>query len=679
MANGYLFYINNVLTLFTAKEFKGWGKKKTGRFASWCHSTFGGTLTLLEDGFISTVDINMYESYSRVEDDMGIYYDATKPSRLEHILSTYDFSSDNDLMIEAGKAIALMKQYHISKYNDAFEVDAYFEKKYKLGDTYRHQEKILIVAQTFGDMSLNYGLADIYSTEDMIQAAISENPDAKVYLKVHPEVLSGKKKSDIDIEKAKNHCIIIKENVNPLSLLSYFTKVYTKTSQMGFEALLLGKECVCFGMPFYAGWGVSDDRVSCKRRQRILSVDEIFAAAYILYSKYTNPYTKKPSDIIATIQTIVNLKKIQKTKVDVKAYFFGFSKWKYTFIRPFFPDLYKKNIIFINPLWGQNHLEYALQKGLNQESSIYIWGKKRFKSVEQYALQHTINIIRVEDGFLRSVGLGSDLTQAYSQVIDKRGIYFDPTQESDLEYILNHYHFSEDLHVLERAKDVRLYLVEKKLSKYNIYEETTLGVPQNKQIVFVPGQVEDDASIQYGANAMTNLMLLEKVRKKCPYAYIVFKPHPDVLVGNRVGKIEEAQALQYCDAIVTEVSLDSVLKYADEVHTMTSLVGFEALIRGIKVYTYGLPFYAGWGLTIDEEICTRRARKLQLDELVAASLILYPHYIDPKTKKPCTIEIFLEALEVEKNQYMQSKYYRTKIKTRNFISRKLQVWLSYLK
>jgi len=336
-------------------------------------------------------------------------------------------------------------------------------------------------------------------------------------------------------------------------------------------------------------------------------------------------------------------------------------------------------MIFINPLLGQNHLEYALQKGLNQESSIYIWGRKLFKSVEQYALQHTINIIRVEDGFLRSVGLGSDLTQAYSQVIDKRGIYFDPTQESDLEYILNHYHFSEDLNVLERANDIRLFLVEKRLSKYNIYEDNILNLPHNKQIVFVPGQVEDDASIQYGAKGMTNLMLLEKVRKKCPYAYIVFKPHPDVLVGNRVGNIEETKILQYCDEIVTEVSLDSVLQYADEVHTMTSLVGFEALIRGIKVHTYGLPFYAGWGLTIDEEICTRRARKLQLDELVAASLILYPNYIDPKTKKPCTIEIFLEALEVEKNQYMQSKYYRTKIKIRNFISRKLQVWLSYLK
>jgi len=375
----------------------------------------------------------------------------------------------------------------------------------------------------------------------------------------------------------------------------------------------------------------------------------------------------------------VNLKKIQKPKVDLKAYFFGFSKWKHTFIRPFFTDLHEKNMIFINPLLGQNHLEYALQKGLNQESSIYIWGRKLFKSVEQYALQHTINIIRVEDGFLRSVGLGSDLTQAYSQVIDKRGIYFDPTQESDLEYILNHYHFSEDLNVLERANDIRLFLVEKRLSKYNIYEDNILNLPHNKQIVFVPGQVEDDASIQYGAKGMTNLMLLEKVRKKCPYAYIVFKPHPDVLVGNRVGNIEETKILQYCDEIVTEVSLDSVLQYADEVHTMTSLVGFEALIRGIKVHTYGLPFYAGWGLTIDEEICTRRARKLQLDELVAASLILYPNYIDPKTKKPCTIEIFLEALEVEKNQYMQSKYYRTKIKIRNFISRKLQVWLSYLK
>lgn len=679
MGSGYIFYVKNVLAVFASKEFRGWGRKRTGCFALWCHRIFGGKLTLLEDGFICYVGTRRDDTFSYVSDDIGIYYDATRPSRLENILNTYDFTSDNDLMAEAGKAIALIKQYHVSKYNNSFAVDEHFKNKYKMTDAYIHQEKILIVAQTSGDMSLKYGTTENFNTNDMIEAAVNENPDATVYIKIHPDVLSGKKESDIDIKKAKEHCIVIDENVNPISLLQYFSKVYTKTSQMGLEALLLGRECVCFGMPFYAGWGVSDDRVVCQRRQRVLSVDEIFAAAYILYTQYINPYNQSPLDINSTIKEIVNLKKIQKEQIDVKAYYFGFSRWKHAYVRPFFSEFKGQNIIFINPIFGKNHLECALQKGLSKESRIYIWGRKLFKEVEQYAQENNIKVFRVEDGFIRSVGLGSDLTQAYSQVVDSRGIYFDPTQESDLEYLLNHYDFSEDFTLLERAKNVRSYLVENKLSKYNLYDEVTLDFPKDKQIVLVPGQVEDDASMHYGAKGMDNLSLLKKVRKKCPSAYIIFKPHPDVLVGNRVGHVEEKEALKYCDEIVTEVSLDSVLKYADEVHTMTSLVGFEALIRGIEVHTYGLPFYAGWGLTIDEQICERRMRKLELNELIAGVLFIYPRYLDPRSKRLCTVETLLGALESERKHFLEAKYSKIKMETRNFMSRKLQELLSYIK
>ena len=77
---------------------------------------------------------------------------------------------------------------------------------------------------------------------------------------------------------------------------------------MGFEAILLGKKCVCFGMPFYAGWGITDDRVLCPRRKRELVVEEVFAASYILYTKYMNPYTKNKIDIIEAIKTIEKLK-----------------------------------------------------------------------------------------------------------------------------------------------------------------------------------------------------------------------------------------------------------------------------------------------------------------------------------------------------------------------------------
>ena len=300
--SGYLFYINNIFQIITKKNFKGWGRKRTGRFALWCHKTFGGNLTLLEDGFIRSLDLGVKgsPSFSIVEDDIGIYYDATTPSRLEHILQTYDFDSDVALMSKARDAIELIKKYHISKYNHAKDVD----KNFFLSD----EKRVLIIPQTAGDSSLEYGLGNSFTTDEMIKKAVVENPDCKIYLKIHPDVLSGKKSSDIDVKNIDKNISIISEDINPISLLKHFHKVYTKTSGMGFEALVVGCECVCFGMPFYASWGITDDRLTRDRRKRKLSVEEVFAGAYILYTKYVNPYSKKEIDVIETIETIARMK-----------------------------------------------------------------------------------------------------------------------------------------------------------------------------------------------------------------------------------------------------------------------------------------------------------------------------------------------------------------------------------
>ncbi|WP_226966448.1 hypothetical protein [Sulfurimonas sediminis] len=296
-------YIYNICQIFSKKEFRGWGRKKTGNFALWCHKTFGGKLTLLEDGFIRSVALGVdgSPSFSLVKDNTGIYYDATSACDLEDILNSYDFASDIKLMEDAKKAIALIKNHHISKYNNAPLISKETVMKYRF---HKEKKRVLVIAQTQGDASLKYGMLQNFTTDEMIEAALSENPDAEVYIKIHPDVLSGKKKSDINIEKFQKSCTVITENLNPIALLKHFDKVYTKTSQMGFEALLTGCGCVCFGMPFYAGWGVTQDRSVCKRRVRTHSVEEIFAAAYILYTEYHNPYKNTKSDIFDTIEEI---------------------------------------------------------------------------------------------------------------------------------------------------------------------------------------------------------------------------------------------------------------------------------------------------------------------------------------------------------------------------------------
>lgn len=295
-------------------NFYGWGRKKSGLNAVKLARKNNTSFVLLEDGFIRSLGLGVdgSASFSLVEDDVGIYYDATVPSKLENILNSYDFSTDQKLMKDASRAIELMLQHNISKYNNAPWVDDSFSEKYGLG-TGKH---VLIIAQTAGDASLEYGMLDAYSTDDMVETAISENPDAQVYLKIHPDVLSGKKQSDIDIEKVKYKCMIIVEDVNPISLLKHFKKVYTKTSGMGFEALLCGCECVCFGMPYYAGWGVTTDKSICTRRTQKRNIEEIFAAAYIVYTRYYNPYKKKKSDIFDTMQEIVKQREIILKRIE---------------------------------------------------------------------------------------------------------------------------------------------------------------------------------------------------------------------------------------------------------------------------------------------------------------------------------------------------------------------------
>jgi capsular polysaccharide export protein len=306
--NGYLYYLYNLKEIFTKRRFRGWGRKRTGRFAAWCHHVFGGSLILEEDGFIRSVGLGVEgaRSFSRIEDDTGIYYDAHTPSALERLYNEYDFENDRELMETADRAIGLIRRYGISKYNPPLSTaksKQYLERIF--GGDGKSSERILIVTQTAKDASLIYGRADAFSTEEMIEDAKRENPAAEIYIKIHPDVLRGKKEADCDVEEYRKKYTLIEEPVDPMLLLSRIDKVYTKTSGMGMEALIMQKEVHCYGMPFYAGWGLTSDVLSCERRKRRLGLKELFAGAYICYTRYNDPHDLgKETDILTVIEYI---------------------------------------------------------------------------------------------------------------------------------------------------------------------------------------------------------------------------------------------------------------------------------------------------------------------------------------------------------------------------------------
>lgn len=649
--------------------FYGWGRKKSGLKAIEDAKKYNSCFKLLEDGFIRSIGlgVNNSPSFSIIEDDIGIYYDATQHSKLEHIFLNYEFQKDSELLNKSKEAIKLIKENNISKYNDAKNIPQDFFKN--------DNKKVLIIAQTANDSSLEYGFGNKFSTSQIIEDAIKENQDSEIFIKIHPDVLNGSKDSDIKIKDIPCNVTIISENINPISLLKYFSKVYTKTSQMGFEAILVGCECICYGSPFYSGWGITIDKNNIKRRNRKLSIEEIFAGSYILYTKYFDYYTEKETDIIHTIKNIIQYKKnINKNKI----FLFGFSIWKQRYITLFLKEYKKENIIFINSKYDL--LRISMNKGLNQNSEIAIWGKIIFEDIEDFADKNDIKIKRIEDGFIRSVGLGSDLTKPYSLVIDDNGIYFDPTKPSDLEILLNDKKNFSNKKMMQESNKILNFIKLSKISKYNSSSESknTKYIYSNRNIILVIGQVEDDASIKYGGFGMTNLKLLQEVRNKYPYAFIVYKAHPDVLSGNRIGNISSDIVLKYADKEIIDISPANLFKEVDEVHTITSLTGFEALLHGKKVYTYGIPFYAGWGLTNDKHKIERRRKDLTIQELSTAVYILYPKYINPKNDFYCSPEILVSSI-INKKEKLNNFRYRVKTNIRNKISRYSQKFIRFFK
>jgi capsular polysaccharide export protein len=621
-------------------DWLGWGNKPSAARAGWYARLSGGRLLRLEDGFLRAWGAgNRYPPLSVVVDAVGIYYDARRPSTLENLLNA---SGDPLAGIEAdvARAKALLLEHRLSKYNQAPLLDDALLRPDDAG-------RVLVIDQTFGDLSVGMGGADADTFAAMLAAARAENPRATIYVKTHPEVSSGRKRGYLGQTPDDARTVVLRQAINPLSLIERMDRVYVVTSTMGFEALLAGKPVSVFGLPWYAGWGVTDDRQDCPRRRRERSVDELFAAAYFHYARYLNPVTHQRGTIFDVIEWLLRQRQVEEgcpgRKIAV-----GFSpvrRWAQASL--FGPDTGR--VAFA----ADAERLAALRPGARD--CLVHWGHPAPAWLNQAARSSGARLLHMEDGFIRSVGLGSDLVPPQSFVLDARGLYFDPHGASDLEDILNTAAFSTE--ELARASRVREIIVSHGITKYNV---DPLRPPDwqagGRSVLLVPGQVEDDASIQQGCeDVRTNLGLLAAARAAHPEAFIVYKPHPDVLAGNRIGHAALAQARAIADQIETRISLVSCIEACAEVHTMTSLAGFDALLRGKRVVVHGRPFYAGWGLTEDRLTMRRRNRRLTLEALVAGALLRYPRYWDARLRGYTTCEAVLRRI-VEQREALLVKH-----------------------
>ena len=581
-----------------------WGQSPTsGRGHAMARKT-GAELLFVEDAFLRSV----HPGRVAKEPPLGLFLDHTSPhfdprtpSDLETLLATHPLD-DSALLNRARAAISRIQESHLTKYSGVDPSLPAPDPGY-----------VLVIDQTRGDASVTASNANDARFREMLVMAQEEHPGCPVVIKTHPETAHGQRMGYFGLEDISERVELCSASISPWVLFEGAVGVYTVSSQMGFEAIFAGHKPRIFGQPFYAGWGLTDDEFPVPRRQRKLTRAQLFAAAMILYPTWYDPCR----DRLCSLEDAINQLDAQtrcwrEDRHGWNAH--GMRLWKRKPLQKFFGSV--RPVVFDKPASDRPDMVWASKPGPEEA-------------------------VRVEDGFLRSRGLGAELVPPLSLVCDDLGIYYDPGRESRLERLIAS---RNELRLDQRyrAEDLMTALRRSKLSKYNL-GGARFDLPEGLKVL-VPGQVEDDASILLGTETITsNRALLEIARAANPDAVLIYKPHPDVETGLRKGAVPDAANL--ADLVLEHADMAALLEQVDEVWTMTSLTGFEALLRGCRVVTFGAPFYAGWGLTDDRGIVpSRRTAMPELAGMVHATLIDYPRYFDPKSGLPCPVETILERL-----------------------------------
>lgn len=249
-----------------------------------------GSVLIVEAGFIwgTGIGANDEPGLSIIIDDKAAYYDATRESRLAWLLNSAWAISDAELE-RSRAALELLRQTRVTKYNHAPV------GRRPLPDA--TQKRLLLIDQRYGDLSVVMGMADEKSFIGMLREAVDQHPNWEIVVKQHPDATVAGMRSYLTDEVIQNVAgdtpvTVITDEVNPYDLFDVVDKVFVVTSGMGFEALIAGKEVHCFGMPFYAGWGITHDRLPSPRR-RSRKLEEIFFIAYLKLSRYFDPTIQK--------------------------------------------------------------------------------------------------------------------------------------------------------------------------------------------------------------------------------------------------------------------------------------------------------------------------------------------------------------------------------------------------
>lgn len=577
-----------------------WGKSPTAYRGERIAARHNAPLLRIEDAFLRSLHPGRMGEppLGLLLDDLGVHFDGRAPSRLERILAGSPLD-DTALLDRARAGMERMRKGHLSKYAAAPTEGA------------PPPGYVLIVDQTLGDASVRAAGGTRASFREMLFAAREAHPHAPLLIKTHPETMRGLRPGHLTLGDLPENAAFFDSPISPWPLLEGAIAVYVLSSQLGFEAILAGHRPVVFGQPFYAGWGLTEDRQPISRRQRRLTRAQLFAGAMIEAPVWYDPFRQRLGRFEDALGAL---------EAQARAWREDHAGWRGHGIR-----LWKRHS-FQKFFGNFKRMRFSGAAATRREM---VWGSGEAPA----------GAWRVEDGFLRSRGLGAALVPPVSLVLDDLGLHYDPSRESRLEHWLNGPNLTPSEQI--RAERLTETILKYGLSKYNLGKPPP-ALPEGEKTLVV-GQVSDDASVRLAGAGHDNLSLLRTARQAHPSAILLWKPHPDVEAGLRPGNV--AEAAEIADLVLNDIDPAQLLPQIDRLWTISSGLGFEALLRGIPVTCLGSPFYAGWGLTNDlGPVLPRRQNRADLARLVHRALIDYPRYCDPVTRLPCPVEVALERL-----------------------------------
>lgn len=613
----------------------------------------GAETVYLEDGFLRSIAIGLSgePTLSLVMDDLTPFYNATMPSRIEATLNAGYRASDAE-RARARAAIDRIAETKVTKYNFA---------------PYRHvtvgrpgRKKILIVDQRAGDQSISSGLASPESFQRMITEALALVGEYDIIVKTHPDANVGGKASAIGAEtlaflRGNPAVTIVTEDMNGFSLIDQMDKVFVVSSGMGFEALLAGREVWCFGVPFYAGWGLTVDRTKVPRRTARPSLEDVFHLFYIGLSRYYDPVARRRCEIEEMIEHIAEMRPWtmpeppsaeaaasapslpglgQQVPPSATVWLVGFDAAARRMVDLLLPG---RRIEEVAPGATIDRIDEAVQASTNPV--FLIWNGATLPGLQRFVKRTSFAVLHLAPGFVQLPGFGQDPeVLPVSYMLPDGAPVADTPPHATLERLLSETDFSPELLAAARGLRGRL------LASGLMWQGRAADLPQGaeslpdpaERAVLVLGQ--PDRPGLPGAAALIAL-----ARAENPDSRVIYRaPAGD---GGLTAD-DPLLADQDCDWLPGTVPAATLFPRVSRVYTVDGLDGFEAALRGLPVRVLGQPFYAGWGIEAISEAgkpC-KRPRKLGLDALFAGVYMLGQHCLNPGDGTGLTLAALLDQL-----------------------------------